>query len=741
MKSQHIINEIKGVIILALALILFASLISFTPADLPWHVSHPNVPAKNLIRIFGAYLAGGLLFAIGYSAYFIAFFLFFWSWNNFSNREVRFSFSKFLCFCILLVVVSALYSMLSGQQHADRFQRAGLLGLVVADFLVQYFGQTGSYIILGALATLTSIIIDEFLLFPFVLKGIESVKSLLAMIQGHLAGQRADKKEDLADRLRKKEELKPLKALFNKPKPAERAEEKASPAVASNSVLKPKIRIAQSDVSKSEKSIIKEKETPQVIGEYHLPSVDLLKDAPAVSTQKLQDDLSLGAKTLEATLAQFGITVRVVDIERGPVITRYELEPAPGVRVQQITTLSDDISLAMKAQSVRILAPIPGKNRVGIEVPNLSSSAVFLKDVLTQSNFRNPKSLLTLGLGKDTAGQALIADLADMPHLLVAGTTGSGKTVCLNSIILSMLFKYSPQQLKFLMIDPKMVELSQYNPIPHALCPAVTDPKKVTAALGWVVSEMESRYSRLAEAGSRNIADYLSKGKDMYYIVVVIDELADLMQICPKDVESAITRLAQLSRAVGIHLVLATQRPSVDVITGVIKANFPARISFKVASKVDSRTVLDMNGAENLIGKGDMLFLKPGEAKPIRGQCCYVSDEEIAKVIDFIKVQQQPVYNEGIINKQTKSAAGVLDEKDELYDEAVRVVVETSQASVSVLQRRLRLGYGRAARLIDMMEQEGIVGPYSGSKARELLVNREEWLMSKMKTDKEATGG
>ncbi|MCX5680717.1 MAG: DNA translocase FtsK, partial [Candidatus Omnitrophica bacterium] len=278
-------------------------------------------------------------------------------------------------------------------------------------------------------------------------------------------------------------------------------------------------------------------------------------------------------KTLEATLAQFGITVHVVDINRGPVITRYELEPAPGVRVQQITTLSDDIALAMKAQSVRILAPIPGKNRVGIEVPNLSSSTVYLKDVLAKSNFRASKSLLALALGKDTAGQILLADLADMPHLLVAGTTGSGKTVCLNSIILSMLFKYSPQQLKFLMVDPKMVELSQYNPIPHSLCPAVTDPKKVTAALIWVVGEMESRYGLFAKAGSRNITDYVSKGNDMPYIVVVIDELADLMQICPKDVESAITRLAQLSRAVGIHLIIATQRPSVDVITGVIKAN------------------------------------------------------------------------------------------------------------------------------------------------------------------------
>lgn len=737
MKAQHILNEIKGVVILAATLILFASLISFTPADLPWYTSHPNVPAHNLIRIFGAYLAGGLLFIIGYSAYFFGVLLFFWGWNKLANRDMVFSVSKFFCFCIILVDISALYSMIGSQVHADRFERAGLLGILLADFLVQYFGQIGAYIILIALATLTSIIIGEFLIYPFVLKAIEAIKNVFPFLRSRFAQKNFESKETLIQRLRKKEEASNALAVKIKEEARGREKEKVVPVVVPKPILKPKITISQSDV-KPEAAV---KDQPKPIGEYHLPSVDLLKDPPTVSEQKVQNDLTTGAKTLEATLAQFGITVRVVDIERGPVITRYELEPAPGVRVQQITTLSDDIALAMKAQSIRILAPIPGKNRVGIEVPNLSSSAVFLKDVLIKSNFRTAKSRLTLALGKDTAGQTLIADLADMPHLLVAGTTGSGKTVCLNSIILSMLFKYSPQQLKFLMVDPKMVELSQYNDIPHALCPAVTDAKKVTAALTWVVGEMESRYVSLSKAGSRNISDYTAKGNDMPYIVVVIDELADIMQICPKDVESAITRLAQLSRAVGIHLVLATQRPSVDVITGVIKANFPARISFKVASKVDSRTVLDMNGAENLIGKGDMLFLKPGEAKPIRGQCCYVSDEEIARVIDFVKAQQQPVYNENIMAKQTRSAAGVMDEKDELYDEAVRLVIETSQASVSFLQRRLGLGYGRAARLVDMMEQQGIVGPLSGSKPRELLVNREEWLKEHMNMDKEQTHG
>jgi len=344
-----------------------------------------------------------------------------------------------------------------------------------------------------------------------------------------------------------------------------------------------------------------------------------------------------------------------------------------------------------------------------------------------------------LAIGKDISGKPLIADLAEMPHLLIAGTTGAGKTVCVNSLIMSMLFNSSPDEVKFLMVDPKMVELSCYNDIPHMLCPSVTDPKKVSAALNWVVSEMESRYTMLSKAGARHIKAYNSKPgvEKLPYIVIIIDELADLMQISAKTIESAITRLAQLSRAVGIHLILATQRPSVDVITGVIKANFPARISFKVASKVDSRTVLDMNGAETLLGKGDLLFIKPGEAKPTRGQASFVSDEEVFNVIDFIKGQQNPDYDDTILTQQKAGAAGLMGEKDDMYDDAVKLVIETNQASVSILQRRMRLGYTRAARLIDMMEQNGIVGPYVGSKPRDILVDREEWLLNNMKDSEE----
>jgi S-DNA-T family DNA segregation ATPase FtsK/SpoIIIE len=498
--------------------------------------------------------------------------------------------------------------------------------------------------------------------------------------------------------------------------------------IKSGQPAKPTIRITSSEEDKRDNVDAHKDHEPQIVGEYHLPPLDLLQDSPHIPANRIQDGLIDDARLLEATLLEFGVSAKVADIERGPAITRYELEPAPGVKVQKITNLSNDIALAMKAAVVRIVAPIPGKNRVGIEVPNTDSAAVYLKDVLSSSQFKSSSSKLTLSLGKDIAGQPMIADLAEMPHLLIAGTTGSGKTVCVNGIIMSMLLNASPDDIKFVMIDPKMVELAQYNDIPHLLCPVVTDTKKASGALNWVVAEMESRYRKFSKEGVRNIKGYNDKGSNIPYIVVIIDELADLMQISAKTVESAITRIAQLSRAVGIHMILATQRPSVDVVTGVIKANFPARISFKVASKTDSRTVLDMNGAESLLGKGDMLFIQPGSAKPIRGQCSFVRDEEISKVIQFIKDQQAPQYNENI----TAQKSGGLDNSeqyDEYYDEAVRLVIETNQASVSILQRRMRLGYTRAARLIDMMEQSGIVGPYCGSKPREILIDREQWLL------------
>jgi S-DNA-T family DNA segregation ATPase FtsK/SpoIIIE len=439
------------------------------------------------------------------------------------------------------------------------------------------------------------------------------------------------------------------------------------------------------------------------------------------------------------------------------VITVYEFEPAPGVKVSRIVNLADDLALALSAISIRIVAPIPGKAVVGIEVPNAVRETVFLKEAIDSNAFRASKSKLSFGLGKDISGEPYVIDLARMPHLLVAGSTGSGKSVSINSMICSILFKATSEEVRFLMIDPKMLELSDYEGIPHLLLPVVTNPKKAAAALQWLVDEMERRYTVLAEKGVRNIEHYhqrvekelKEKGKvykrkgdslegneekapeeleKIPYIVVVIDELADLMMVSSRDVEESITRLAQMSRAVGIHLLLATQRPSVDVLTGIIKANFPARISFQVTSKVDSRTILDTIGAEHLLGAGDMLFLPPGSSKLTRLHGAFVSSAEIKGVVEFLKKQGKPTYEPAIVleAKKEKNASGDAEEYDEKYDEAVAFVAESGQASISLIQRRFRIGYNRAARIVEKMEEEGVVGPSDGVKPREVLVKKIE---------------
>ena len=747
MKSEHL-NEIKGILILAFALILFASLISYVPEDLSWFTSHPNSPAHNLVRIAGAYTAGALYYLFGYSAYILVVFLFFWSWNIFTSRQMVFTFARVASLMLMVVVMGSLFSLMGSTVTANRFQRGGLGGILFSDFLLKYFG-VGAYIILFALACLCLVIAGEFLVSPFFVRITRAlidlweairdkkIKEWLAGLQSRMALKpksasmpklKKDSKAWDEDEVEEDDEEAEteLPKINGKGKPeADKPVEKPKPPAP------PNIRIVQ---NKSEEPRERE-DKPLVIGNYQLPPFDLLKDPPKITEDKIQERLVSGAKMLESTLGNFGISVRVADIERGPVITKYELEPAPGVRVQSITALSDDIALAMQASSVRIQAPIPGKNRVGIEVPNGAMAAVVLKDVLLQGDIRNSPSKITLALGKDTSGKPIVADLADMPHLLVAGATGSGKSVCLNSIIVSILYNAAPNEVKFIMIDPKMVELYQYNDLPHMLCPAITDHKKVTSALGWVVSEMESRYKTLLKHQVRNIKAYHAKGFEMPYIIVIVDEFADLMQTSAKTVESAVTRLAQLARAVGIHLVLATQRPSVNVITGVIKANLPSRIAFQVASQVDSRTILDEKGAEDLLGKGDMLFIRPGDPKPVRGQCSFLSDEEIHKVVEFIRSQEKPKYDESVTTRQV-SAAGATGEKDELFDDAVRVVMETGQASASMLQRRLGLGFSRAGRIIDQMELSGFIGPNVGSKAREILIDREKWLVDNMtKTD------
>jgi DNA segregation ATPase FtsK/SpoIIIE, S-DNA-T family len=513
-----------------------------------------------------------------------------------------------------------------------------------------------------------------------------------------------------------------------------------------------------------------------LIGNYQLPSIDFLQhpDTTLKPTES-KEELMANARLMQQTLAQFDIEVSLGDITKGPTITRYELHPAPGVKLEKITALNNNIAAALKAERIHILAPVPGKSSVGVEVPNAVKTKVIMRDLLESEEWRTTKAKVPLALGKDVYGNPIVADLAEMPHLLIAGSTGSGKSVCINAIISSLLYRFSPDQLRFVMIDPKVVELQQYNMLPHLVVPVVTDPKKVILALRWVVNEMEKRYQIFARVGVRNIGGFNSRPKNkplppkepelplmakkekvepgadgfavevdeeivvpreedivipekLSYIVVIIDELADLMLVAPADVEMAIARITQMARAAGIHCIVATQRPSVDVITGVIKANIPARIAFQVAAKVDSRTILDAMGADKLLGKGDMLYLPPGSARLIRAQGALITDQEIQSIVDFIARQGKPSYEMEIHQQLSKPASTFDDEKgidedEEIIQQCIEVIRSEQKASVSLLQRRLRLGYGRAARIMDELENRGIVGPSKGAEPRDILID------------------
>ena len=513
-----------------------------------------------------------------------------------------------------------------------------------------------------------------------------------------------------------------------------------------------------------------------LIGNYRLPTLDFLQHPdPTIKPTESKEELMANARLMQQTLAQFDIDVSLGDITKGPTITRYELHPAPGVKLEKITALSNNIAAALKAERIHILAPVPGKSSVGVEVPNAVKTKVIMRDLLESEEWRSTRARIPLALGKDVYGHPIVADLAEMPHLLIAGSTGSGKSVCINAIIASLLYRFSPDQLRFVMIDPKVVELQHYNTLPHLVVPVVTDPKKVILALRWVVNEMEKRYQIFARVGVRNIATFNSRPKNkpvpptepelplmakkekvepgaegfavevdeqivvpreedivipekLSYIVVIIDELADLMLVAPADVEMAIARITQMARAAGIHCIVATQRPSVDVITGVIKANIPARIAFQVAAKVDSRTILDAMGADKLLGKGDMLYLPPGSAKLIRAQGALITDQEIQSVVDFIAAQAKPSYEVEIHQQLSKPVSTYDDESgcgedEEIVQQCIEVIRSEQKASVSLLQRRLRLGYGRAARIMDELENRGVVGPSKGAEPRDILID------------------
>lgn len=621
----------------------------------------------------------------------------------------------------------------------------GILGLLLASMLVSLFSQAGTIIILVLTTIITFILFTQKSFMTIIKESAHLICNWLKEVKNAIL-------EFITHPKKGKEETEV--AIYGV---EDSSKEENSPANIKTKIqqLDEKIKILDyTQKSESKKSIddtnedtnIEEKENLNTealnnhpytattnFSQYKFPSIDLLNKSIGEKTANNKEKVLNNAKALEKTLSDFGVQAKVMQVDIGPTITRYELQPSPGVKVSKIVNLTDDIALNLAASGVRIEAPIPGKAAIGIEVPNQDTSAVYIRELLEEDAFRSFSSSLAFAVGKDIAGKALVSDITKMPHMLIAGATGSGKSVCINSIITSVLYKATPEEVRLILIDPKVVELNIYNGIPHLLIPVVTDPKKAAGALNWAVQEMTERYKKFAECNVRDIDRYNElfqdqSDKKMPQILVIIDELADLMMVSPHEVEDAICRLAQMARAAGIHLIVATQRPSVDVITGVIKANIPSRIAFAVSSQMDSRTILDMGGAEKLLGKGDMLFYPVGEAKPLRVQGAFISDKEVESIVEYVKNQNDASYNDEIIEEiQSKNQKqDIDDEGDELLPKAIELAVENQQISISMLQRRLRIGYARAARIIDEMEDRNIIGGYEGSKPRKVLISKEE---------------
>ncbi|MCX5833887.1 MAG: DNA translocase FtsK 4TM domain-containing protein [Deltaproteobacteria bacterium] len=740
-------SEIVGVIFFALAIFLFLCLLSYHPEDPSLsHYETVRDGIHNLGGVVGSYTADTLYRSLGVSALWLPVFLLLTAFKVFRMEEFRLRLSWFLGLISLTLATAALISHLFGTAgfRGYRFDLGGMFGTILAEFFNSYLNAVGTFILLAAALVISLIVTVDLHVVWTTQKAGQLTGDTAFRFRAFLerGWERFQK-----DRRRAVEK----KVRQSRPEPIIKVDEKRPPAE------KPKKKKPEQATF----DFIADKAT------FSLPPITLLDHVPRKDTKLKKESLLMNSRLLERKLADFGVEAKVVEVKPGPLITLYELEPAPGVKINKIANLSDDLALALKAPSVRIIAPIPGKAVVGIEIPNLEREPVQLKDVLDNETFLESKTRLPIALGEDTIGGPVISDLTKMPHLLIAGTTGSGKSVFLNALICSILFKAPPDEVKFIMIDPKRLELSGYEGIPHLLHPVVVDPREASYVLRWAVEEMERRYRIIGETGTRSIEKFnryvdreqaqkdrpsLDKskkqgeeapayddlpapreggeaGKDhakLPYIVIVIDELADLMMVAQRNVEESLTRLAQMARAAGIHLILATQRPSVDVITGIIKANFPTRISFQVSSKVDSRTILDQLGAEQLLGTGDMLFLPPGLSKVTRIHGSYVSEGEIGKIVAFIRKQARPIYDESILKYQPESGEG--DKRsgdfDEKYDEAVELVTDLGQASISLVQRYLKIGYNRAARIIEKMESEGIVGPSDGVKPRKVLAKK-----------------
>ncbi len=743
---KHLFSILKSIIFFLIALLILLSLVSYSPKDISFLTSPVNKPISNLVGIVGAYLAFGLFFLLGLAAYFLPFCFFFLGLD--SIRVFRFRglaanrIVNVLAFIFFLVFLSTFLGLFPSA-NVNTFDTSGIVGFFLSSFVTKYLGDYGSFITVFLLLAVNAVLffgyffIDTFKLFKSVI--VELGEKISQLKERSPRPEKVIVKEEKPKREKSKGVFS-LAKKFKKVKPEIKV---YTPKVEKEAPITPNLSFSQGDSTSSAKlkSLNKEQVKKKIEDiedderrvydpkAYKLPQPSMLKVPPFPDQREVKEDIEANISNLEGTLSDFGVEAKVVSVQKGPVVTMYEIEPEAGTKIQKISTLADDITLAMKSSSVRIVAPIPGRGTVGIEIPNTKKHLVFLREVLEEKAFTKAQSKLTLIIGKDVSGNPVVADLGDMPHLLIAGATGTGKTVCVNSLISSILFKAKPDDVKFILIDPKMVELACFSGIPHLIHPIISEAKKAFVALNWAVEEMERRYRMLAQEGCRNIDMYNKKGNKLPYIIIVVDELADLMIVARESIETAIQRLAQLSRAVGIHLVLATQRPSVDVITGVIKANFPARMSFKVSSKVDSRTVLDMMGAEKLLGKGDLLFLKPGAMKLIRAQGSFIDDDDIETLAHFIREQGRPVYEEAISEGVKKQARDI--GSDELLEEAIKIVLSARQASGSILQRRLRVGYTRAARLLDLMEQEGVVGPFCGSKAREILVEPDSYLAEK----------
>jgi S-DNA-T family DNA segregation ATPase FtsK/SpoIIIE len=738
-------REIWGVIIGLAALLIAISLISYSADDRSFNTPSGALDTHNWGGFVGAFLADLLLQSLGLAAYLLPIFLAIAAMQMFRATYQTVQIGKGVAYGVLLLSVGVILSVVIDSERAR--DAGGIIGgFLKESVLVPLFGRLSATLIACFTLLLSIMMLTQ--------------HSLLDII-GHTKKNFGEFKKTLLPALQhrwKELKVRPEKRGENTRK--EKKDYVPPPIVVKD---EPKEDLVVKRPGKKPVQPPEQFKLPEIGAGYKLPPSELLDPPEGEQFKVDKETLHANSLILQKKLEDFGVEGEVVAVRPGPVITMYEFKPAPGVKVRRIVMLADDLAMALRAVSVRILAPIPGESVVGIEIPNPRRETVYLREVIESDAYRSSDSKLTLALGKDIGGTPFATDLAKMPHLLVAGATGTGKSVSINAMILSILFKSSPQDVKFIMVDPKMLELTVYEEIPHLLVPVVTDPKKAAAALFWAMDEMDRRYRLMRDKGARNIDNYNrtlerdfankkgvidlteQEGKEepaviggslspdtpvvhekLPKIVIIIDELADLMMTVGRDIEEYITRLAQKARAAGIHLILATQRPSVDVITGLIKANFPARISFQVTSRVDSRTILDSMGGEKLLGNGDLLFLPPGTARLTRVHGAFVSDQEVRRVMKFIRQQGRPNYRPEVLEakKEVEAAAAADEEYDEMYDQAVAIVTETQQASISMIQRRLRVGYNRAARMIEQMERDGVVGPADGAKPREVYARK-----------------